>query len=222
MPGAADADDPEADDPLADDPLADEPVPDGPDADSHDSEGAEGEPPDAAPEPSPSLRVGRAALALTGVVVAYYAIPVGEVPSRWDILLASVGLLAGLGVLVWVTVRQLRVLEKYQAGDPTVRLDVLALVIFVVVPLFALGYFALEQGDSGQFAELQTKTDALYFTMSTLGTVGFGDVHATGQLARVLVTIQIVFDLVFVAALVSVLTTQFRARAAERRSAGGR
>ena len=68
------------------------------------------------------------------------------------------------------------------------RLDVLALVVFVVVPLFALGYYALEQGDAGQFAEMATKTDALYFTMSTLGTVGFGDVHATGQLARVLVT----------------------------------
>ena len=122
---------------------------------------------------------------------------------------------------MWVTVRQLRVMAHYQAGDPSVRLDVLALVIFVIVPLFALGYYALEQGDPDQFAEMSTKTDALYFTMSTLGTVGFGDVHATGQLARVLVTIQIVFDLVFVAALVSVLTTQFRARAAERRGSAG-
>ena len=178
--------------------------------------------PDAEPEPSPALRVGRAVLALTGVVVAYYAIPVGEIPSSWDILFASLGLLAGLSVLVWVTVRQLRVMESYQAGDPSVRLDVLALVMFVVVPLFALGYYALEQGDPDQFAEMATKTDSLYFTMSTLGTVGFGDVHATGQLARVLVTIQIVFDLVFVAALVSVLTTQFRARAAERRGAAER
>ena len=40
-------------------------------------------------EPSPALRVGRAALALSGVVVAYYAIPVGEVPSSWDIVFAS-------------------------------------------------------------------------------------------------------------------------------------
>ena len=173
-------------------------------------------------EPSPVLRVGRAALALSGVIVAYYAIPVGEVPSSWDILFASAGLLGGIGALVWVTLRQLRVMTHYQAGDPSVRLDVLALVVFVVVPLFALGYYALEQGDPGQFAEMSTKTDALYFTMSTLGTVGFGDVHATGQLARVLVTFQIVFDLVFVAALVSVLTTQFRARAAERRGAADR
>ena len=93
--------------------------------------------------------------------------------------------------------------------------------MFVLVPLFALGYYALEQGDPDQFAEMSTKTDALYFTMSTLGTVGFGDVHATGQIARGLVTIQIAFDLVFVAALVSVLTTQFRARAAERRGSAG-
>ena len=39
------------------------------------------------PEPSPAVRIGRAALALTGVVVAYYAVPVGECPSSWDIVL---------------------------------------------------------------------------------------------------------------------------------------
>ena len=92
------------------------------------------------------------------------------------------------------------------------------LVVFVVVPLFSLGYYGIEQGDASQFADLATKTDALYFTLSTLATVGFGDVHATGQLARALVSLQIVFDLVFVAALISVLTTQLRARAAARRA----
>jgi len=199
------------------------PMPEAADADEPDGGATTGPPASAtAPEPSPALRIRRAALALTGVVVAYYAIPVGEFPSSWDILFASAGLLIGLSALVWVTVRQLRVMGKYQAGDPSVRLDVLALVILVVVPLFALGYYALEQADSDQFAQMKTKTDSLYFTMSTLGTVGFGDVHAAGQLARILVTIQIVFDLVFVAALVSVLTTQFRARAAGRRSSAER
>ena len=57
---------------------------------------------------------------------------------------------------------------------------------------------------------METKTDALYFTMSTLATVGFGDVHATGQLARLLVTIQIAFNLVFVATLVTVLSKRVR------------
>ena len=51
---------------------------------------------------------------------------------------------------------------------------------------------------AGQFDELHTRVDALYFTMSTIATVGFGDVHATGQVARVVVTLQIFLDLIFV------------------------
>lgn len=189
------------------------------DADPGADPGADAAP--AVPEPSARHRIGRGVLAVVGVVVAYYAIPVGEAPSSWGIVFAAVGLLAGLSALVWVAVRQVRALAHYQAGDPGVRLDVLVLVVVVVVPLFALGYYAIEQGDSSQFAELETKTDSLYFSLSTLATVGFGDVHATGQLARALVSVQMVFDLVFVATLVSVLTTQLRARAAERRMGPG-
>jgi voltage-gated potassium channel len=169
-------------------------------------------------EPSRTIRAGRGLLALAGVLVAYYA---GEVPSNWDIVLAALGLVAGLGALVFVVVRQVQLMAQYEAGDPSVRLDVLVVVVFAVVPLFSLGYYAIEQGDSGQFADLATKTDALYFALSTLATVGFGDVHATGQLARILVSVQIVFDLLFVAFVVSVLTAQIRARAAGRQTGAG-
>ena len=170
--------------------------------------------------PSNTLRVGRSALALVGVLVAYYAVPVGELQSSWDVVFAALGLVAGLAAIVYVALRQVKVMAQYRQGDPSVRLDVLVLLLVVVVPLFAVGYYAVEKGDPGQFADLDTKTDALYFTLSTLATVGFGDVHATGQLARVLVTIQMTFDLVFVAALVTVLSAQLRARAAERRPGG--
>ncbi len=172
-------------------------------------------------EPSGTIRIGRGALALGGIVVAYYAVPVAEVPTSWDLVVSCLGLLAGLGAVVFVAIRQVRQLARFERGDPGVRLDVLVLVVFVVVPLFSLGYYGIEQGDASQFADLATKTDALYFTLSTLATVGFGDVHATGQLARALVSLQIVFDLVFVAALISVLTTQLRARAAARRAGPG-
>ena len=173
-----------------------------------------------ATEPSNTLRVGRSALALVGVLVAYYAVPVGELQSSWDVVFAALGLVAGLTAIVYVALRQVKVMAQYRQGDPSVRLDVLVLLLVVVVPLFAVGYYAVEKGDPGQFADLDTKTDALYFTLSTLATVGFGDVHATGQLGRVLVTIQMTFDLVFVAALVTVLSAQLRARAAERRQGG--
>jgi hypothetical protein len=164
-------------------------------------------------------RARRGALALVSVLVVYYAFPVGELPSGVGIALSVVGLLAGVSLLAWLSVRQVGLLVR-SAADESVRLDSLIFLVYVVVPMFALGYVALERGDPGQFEGLATKTDGLYFSLSTLATVGFGDVHAVGQLARALVTIQITFDLVFVAALVAILTSQIRERAASRRAAG--
>ena len=163
-------------------------------------------------------RVRRGLLTIAAVLVAYYAVPVGEIPSMAGVALSVLGLIAGLGLLVYETVRQVRRLAGARPDDGVVRIESLIFLIYFVVPLFALGYFALESADPSQFAELTTKTDALYFTVSTLATVGFGDVHATDQLSRILVTIQVAFDLVFVGALVTLLTSLIRQRATTRRA----
>ena len=163
-------------------------------------------------------RARRGVLVLVGVLVVYYAVPIGSLPSGAGVVLSVVGLLGGLTLLAWLIVRQAQRLMRSDPADGSVRLDSLILLVFVIVPVFAAGYLALERADADQFESLSTKTDALYFTLSTLATVGFGDVHATGQLARGLVTLQIAFDLVFVAALVSLVTSQIRERAASRRA----
>ena len=151
----------------------------------------------------------RGALTLAAVILAYYAVPVGQRESTLEVVVGLLGLLVGIGFLAWRIVVQVR--RQLDAGGETfVRVQSLVLLLYLVVPIFALGYFMIESSAEDQFAEMQTKTDALYFTMSTLGTVGFGDVHATGQLARALVTIQIAFNLVFVATLVTVLSTRVR------------
>lgn len=165
-------------------------------------------------------RARRAVLGLVSVLVVYYAAPVGQRPSGPGVVLSAVGLLVGATVLAWLIVRQVHRLMRATAEE-SVRLDGLILLVFVVVPTFALGNFALERSDASQFEGLETKTDALYMTLSTLATVGFGDVHAAGQLARALVSVQIVFNLVFVAALVSLVTGEIRARAAAQRAASG-
>jgi hypothetical protein len=167
----------------------------------------------------PALRARRAVFGLAGVLVIYYAVPVGELPTGSGVLFSVLGLLGGVVLLAWAIVRQLQRLVHSRPGDASVRIDSLVFLIIIVVPMFAAGYYALERGDGSQFESLTTKTDSLYFTLSTLATVGFGDVHATGQLARALVTLQITFDLIFVAALASVVTGYVRERAASRRSA---
>jgi voltage-gated potassium channel len=166
-------------------------------------------------------RVRRSILAFAAVLVVYYAAPVGEFPSVPGLVLSVVGLLAGMGLLAWLAVRQVARISRRAPGDESVRLEGLVLLLFVAEPLFALGFYALERADPGEFAELSTKTDALYFATSTVATVGFGDVHAIGQLARALVTVQLAFNLVFIAALGSVLSHQIRERAAARRTADG-
>jgi hypothetical protein len=79
--------------------------------------------------------------------------------------------------------------------------------------VFALGYYVLDEHSSQQMSGMSTRTDALYFTVATLTTVGFGDVHAQGQIARFLVILQLLFDVVFVAALVSTVVGSVRSRA---------
>ncbi|HEX6419709.1 MAG TPA: potassium channel family protein [Acidimicrobiales bacterium] len=167
----------------------------------------------------PVHRAGRSVLVLVSVLVVYYAVPVGSLPSGGGIVASAVALLAGVAALAWLSVRQARRLNHAPAGG-AVRLDSLIFLVYLVVPIFALGFFALERADPDQFADLETKTDALYFTVSTLATVGFGDVHATGQVARALVALQITFNLVVVASLASLLTTHLRERVAARRPGG--
>jgi voltage-gated potassium channel len=49
---------------------------------------------------------------------------------------------------------------------------------------------------AGNFSQPMTRTDALYFTVTVFATVGFGDITATTEPTRVLVTGQMVAGIV--------------------------
>ena len=86
------------------------------------------------------------------------------------------------------------------------------LAILAVWVVFALAFYILASHQADQVAGLSTKLDSLYFAATTMLTIGYGDVHATGQLARGMVLVQMLFDVVFVAMGVSVLNAQVRSR----------
>jgi voltage-gated potassium channel len=151
-----------------------------------------------------------ASVALVAAATAvYYVLPVpGPMrESSWAIMffLGS----AVLGVLILAAIRSL-----LRAGE-NARIRGLILLLTLTVLFFSWSDDSLARLPS-QFAELATKTDALYFNISTLATVGFGDVRAVGQLARAAVTVQIVFNLVFLGAAVSLISGFFRTRARSR------
>ena len=160
--------------------------------------------------PSSQVRSAIAAAAIVAILATvYYLLPVpGQMhTSSWAIVF-SCGTIV-LALLIAITIRGL-----IQSGV-AVRLRGLVLLLCLTVLFFAYADDSLAALPD-QFVSLHTKTDALYFNISTLATVGFGDVHASGQLARAAVTVQIIFNLIFLGAAVGIISGILRARAQRR------
>jgi len=145
--------------------------------------------------------------------VGYFLVPVpGQMrESSWSILF-SCGVVA-LGLLIALAIWRLL------GSGENVRIRALVLLLVLTVLFFSWCDDSVARLP-GQFVDLHTKTDALYFTISTIATVGFGDVHAVGQLARAAVTVQIVFNLVFLGAAFAMISGFLRERAQSRRTGG--
>ena len=72
------------------------------------------------------------------------------------------------------------------------------LVLPMLLVIFAATYFAIGAQDAGAFSEPLSRTDGLYFTVTVFTTVGLGDIVPVTELARVLVTIQMLVGLLVV------------------------
>ena len=155
-------------------------------------------------------------LRLTGLVALllglYFVVPVSLHPAGGMALRTIVALVILVGLAAGVSAQLRRSVD-----DDNRRVDGLVGAIVGVLTVFALAFFALEFHEPGEVVGLQTRVDALYFSASTMMTIGYGDVHAAGQLARALVLVQMVFDAVFVAAAAALLSSRVRRAARARR-----
>ncbi|MEV4100195.1 potassium channel family protein [Nonomuraea sp. NPDC049649] len=150
------------------------------------------------------------------IIGAYYVVPLGEDQPGWLRALRTAAVLAGIALVARSVAREVR---RDSAGERSgLTTFGLALVTVTGVVLFALADYSVASWREGEFAGLETRTDGLYFAVSTLATVGFGDVHAQGQLARGLVLAQMVFNLVVVASAAALLARRFREDQARRRA----
>jgi hypothetical protein len=130
------------------------------------------------------------ALATTVVLVAlYYLLPLEHL-NNVPLVLA-----AGVLILVAVIIVQLRVITR--ARYPTVRaIEALAATVPLFLLLFASAYLTMADTNPANFsAHPLTRTDTLYFTVTVFSTVGFGDITAVSQSARLVVTAQMLLDL---------------------------
>ncbi len=130
-------------------------------------------------------------LATAVVLVAlYYLLPLDRLTSVPLGVLLAIGLVALLAVASW----QVRTIVR--ARHPTVRaIGALATTVPLFLLLFAAAYYLMAKTSPASFTDHLTRTDALYFTVTTFSTVGFGDITAVSESARLMVTTQMILDL---------------------------
>jgi voltage-gated potassium channel len=135
------------------------------------------------------LAVFRSLVSTVLLVVLYYVLPLDHVKN------VAVTLTVGLVILAAVTVLQLRVISK--AAYPALRaIEALATTLPLFLLLFASAYFIMAGASQANFSTHSlTHTDALYFTVTVFSTVGFGDITAVSETARLVVIVQMILDL---------------------------
>ena len=141
------------------------------------------------------------ALATTVMVVAaYYFLPLDNLAG----ISLGVALAVGLLALTAVVVYQVRAIIRHRHS--AVRaVEALAVTVPVFLVLFAATYFMMEQSNPDNFnIDSLTRTDSLYFTVTVFATVGFGDITATSQVARVVLIAQMLLDLLVLGLVVKV------------------
>lgn len=158
-------------------------------------------------------------LALAGLVVAaailviYAAIPepLGD-EQPWLVFLTIVVVSA-----VYVLTGLLLVLRVNRSPHP-MRTGIVALTVMVtaMVAIFSLTYLSLSIDNPGNFNQPLDKISAMYFTMTILSTVGFGDITAITHPAMIAVMVQMVVGLTLLTGLARVLVTTARTAAKKR------
>jgi len=104
-------------------------------------------------------------------------------------------LVIGLALLIVLIAFQVRSIVA--SPYPILRaVEALATSVPLFLLLFASTYVVLATISASNFSEPMTRTNALYFTVTVFATVGFGDITAKTETARLLVTGQMITDLI--------------------------
>jgi hypothetical protein len=133
----------------------------------------------------------RALASTIALVAIYYLLPLDQSSTPVAVTLLVIGLVAFVGLVAY----QIRAITR--SSVPVLRaIEALATSVPLFLLLFAATYVVLATISASNFNQPLTRTDAIYFAVTVFATVGFGDIAATTQAARLVVTAQMLADLV--------------------------
>ena len=139
----------------------------------------------------------RSALRALGSTVAlvtiYYLLPFDRTSTGAGAVILVIGLVLLIGLVAFQTRSIVR------SRFPALRaVEALATSVPLFLLLFAGSYVLLSTLSASSFGQRLTHTDALYFTVTVFSTVGFGDITAKTEAARLVVTAQMIADLLII------------------------
>ena len=156
----------------------------------------------------------RGAGSTIALVVIYYLLPLDRSSTSAAITMLAIGLVV---FVVLVAVQTRSIVTSPFPGLRAVEALGTSLPLFLL--LFASTYVVMDTNSAGNFSEPLTRTDALYFTVTVFTTVGFGDITAKTEAARLVVTGQMISDLIVIGIGLRVIVAAVR-RGQQQRQAG--
>ena len=149
----------------------------------------------------------------------YYLLPLNH-STTWA---AVTVLVIGLMLLIGLVAFQVRSIVR--SRFPALRaIEALATSVPLFGLLFASAYVVLSTISASNFGQPLTHTDALYFTVTVFSTVGFGDITAKSEAARLVVTSQMITDLLIIGLGIRIIlgaVTRSRQQRPEEAGTGG-
>jgi ion channel len=139
------------------------------------------------------------------LVTLYYLLPLDHSSFAVAITILVIGLVGFIALIAW----QVRTILRSQF--PGLRAaEALAISVPMFLLLFAATYVVLAAQSAHNFGQHLNHTDGLYFTVTVFSTVGFGDITAKTQSARLVVTGQMIADLIILGVALKIIVGAVR------------
>ncbi len=144
----------------------------------------------------------RVTVSVAVLLAVYYLVPIRSSSEDSDLPWLILELVI-FGVIVAI---QVPVIAK--AKYPRLRaIEALAVTVPLFLLIFSRIYLSNSVTDPAVFTSPLDHTTALYFTVTVFATVGFGDIVAQTNGMRLLVTLQMLLDLVVLGLVIRLLTS---------------
>jgi len=144
-----------------------------------------------------ALRIG---LTTGSLLVVYYVLPLENVGDFTALAYFLISTAVFVSALTW------QVRSIVGAKYPGIRaVEAIGVALPLLVILFAIVYVSMAVADPANFSVQLSRSAGLYFTITVLSTVGFGDIVPRTDLARLVVSLQMLLDLVLIGVILKVI-----------------